>query len=81
MTVWLRSVAYLIVQLVVTPPYSLLALATFPLPALMRYRVISIWSAFMVWAARWICGIRYRVIGAGNPSAALSWPWKRKCVP
>lgn len=66
MTVWLRSVAYLIVQLVVTPPYSLIALATFPLPALTRYRVISMWSRFMVRAARWICGIKYRVIGAGN---------------
>jgi 1-acyl-sn-glycerol-3-phosphate acyltransferase len=66
MSVWLRSVAYLIVQVVVTPPYSIVALLTFPFPPLTRYRVISQWSRFMVWAARSICGIRYRVIGAEN---------------
>lgn len=76
MTVWLRSVAYLLVQLIVTPPYSIVSIATFPLPPLTRYRVISQWSRFMIWAARWICGIRYRVIGAENipkqPSIILS---------
>ena len=76
MIVWLRSVAYLIVQVVVTPPYSLIALATFPLPPLTRYRVISQWSRFMVWAAKAICGIGFRVIGENNipaePSIILS---------
>src|SRR5215210_7344014 len=76
MIVWLRSVAYALVQLVVTPPYSILALLTFPFPALTRYRVISQWSRFMVGAARVICGIRYRVIGRENipttPSIVLS---------
>jgi 1-acyl-sn-glycerol-3-phosphate acyltransferase len=73
---WLRSVAYFLVQLVVTPPYSLVALLTFPFPPLARYRVISSWSRFMVWAAEVICGIRYRVLGAQNipraPAIVLS---------
>ena len=66
MSLWLRSVAYALVQLVVTPPYSIISLLTFPLPPLTRYRVISQWSRFMIFAARVICGIRYRVIGREN---------------
>ena len=62
----LRSTLYAVLQIVVTIPYSLLALLTFPLPALVRYRVISTWSRLMVWGAEHICGIRYRVIGAEN---------------
>lgn len=72
MMLWLRSIAYALVQVVVTPPYSILSILTFPLPALTRYRVISQWSRFMVWAARVICGIRYRVIGEENVPATPS---------
>ena len=66
MMAWVRSIAYALVQIVVTPPYAIISLLTFPLPPLARYRVISLWSRFMVFAARAICGIRYRVIGAEN---------------
>jgi 1-acyl-sn-glycerol-3-phosphate acyltransferase len=61
---YLRSALFALVQLAVTPPYALLALATFPCGPLTRYRVISLWSRFMLAAARAICGIRYRVLGA-----------------
>jgi 1-acyl-sn-glycerol-3-phosphate acyltransferase len=60
----LRSALFGLFQLVVTPPYSLLALATFPLPLLARYRVISAWSRMMLAAVELICGVRYRVLGA-----------------
>ena len=62
----LRSTAYAVLQALVTPPYALLALATFPLAPLMRYRIISQWARLMVWSAQHICGIRYRVLGAEN---------------
>ena len=61
-----RSVVFALVQLVVTPVWAIVSLLTFPLPALARYRVISVWSHFMVWGAASICGIRYRVLGAEN---------------
>ena len=64
--VWLRSLAYAAVQVLVTPPYSIVALLTFPFPPLTRYRVISGWARFMTWAAQHICGIRYRVLGSQN---------------
>ncbi|HTP96182.1 MAG TPA: lysophospholipid acyltransferase family protein [Burkholderiales bacterium] len=59
-----RSSLFVLAQLLITPPYSIVALATFPLPPLTRYRIISGWSRTMIWLARAICGIRYRVLGA-----------------
>ncbi|MGZ5228523.1 MAG: lysophospholipid acyltransferase family protein, partial [Burkholderiales bacterium] len=46
--------------------YSIVALLTFPFAALTRYRIISSWSRLMVWAAEYICGVRYRVLGKEN---------------
>jgi 1-acyl-sn-glycerol-3-phosphate acyltransferase len=59
----LRSGLFALALVVVTPPYALLALLTAPLPRLARYRVISGWSRLMVWLARVLCGIRWRVEG------------------
>jgi 1-acyl-sn-glycerol-3-phosphate acyltransferase len=65
-TVVLRSLAYALVQAVVTPFYAIVALLTFPFPPLTRYRIVTGWSRLMVRAAEAICGIRYRVLGAEN---------------
>ena len=59
----LRSGLFALALVVLTPPYALLALATFALPRLARYRVISGWSRLVVWLARALCGIRWRVEG------------------
>jgi 1-acyl-sn-glycerol-3-phosphate acyltransferase len=64
--VLLRSVLFVLVQAVLTPPYAAVSLLTFPFPPLTRYRIISSWSRVMVWTARRVCGIRYRVVGAAN---------------
>jgi 1-acyl-sn-glycerol-3-phosphate acyltransferase len=61
---FLRSLLFALALLLVTPPYSLLALATFPFPPLVRYRVISGWSRLVIWLARTLLGIRYVVEGA-----------------
>ena len=62
--VLVRSTLFALFQVAVTVPYSLIALATFPLPLPARYRVITSWTRLNVWAAEAICGIRYRVLGA-----------------
>lgn len=62
----LRSSLFALVQIVVTPVFGLIALATFPFKPLTRYRVVSLWARLMVAAAERVCGIRYRVIGAEN---------------
>lgn len=62
----LRSVAFALFQLVVTPIYAILVLLAFWLPPLPRYKFITGWCWLNLLAARWICGIRHRVIGAEN---------------
>jgi len=61
-----RSVLFAIALIVVTPPYALVALASAPLPRMMRYRIISGWSRLIVWLARIILGIEWRVEGREN---------------
>jgi len=72
----LRSLAFALAQILITPPYSIVALATAPLPRMARYRVISGWSHVMIWLARVLLDIDYRVIGKENlpsrPSVILS---------
>ena len=60
---WLRSALFAAALVLVTPPYALLALATFPLPRMLRYRIISGWSKLVVWLARAILGIHWRIEG------------------
>lgn len=72
----LRSTLFALALVVVTPPYALIALATFPLPRQARYRIISGWSRLVVRLARVICGIRWRVEGRehlpANPAVILA---------
>ena len=65
----IRSLAFALFQLIVTPPYAILVLALWWLPALPRYRFITYWCALNLWGARVICGIRHRVIGIENVDA------------
>jgi 1-acyl-sn-glycerol-3-phosphate acyltransferase len=72
----LRSLLFMAALLVITPPYALLALATFPLPPLVRYRVISGWSRTALFLARRLLGINWKVEGHENlpacPAVILS---------
>ncbi|MGH8619215.1 MAG: lysophospholipid acyltransferase family protein [Burkholderiales bacterium] len=59
----LRSCAYALLWIAITPPFAILSLLTFPLPLRLRYRIITQWSRIMTAAATGLCGIRYRVLG------------------
>jgi 1-acyl-sn-glycerol-3-phosphate acyltransferase len=59
----LRSSAFALALVIITPPYALLALLTFPLPRMLRYRVISGWSRLVILMSSGILGIRWRVEG------------------
>jgi 1-acyl-sn-glycerol-3-phosphate acyltransferase len=75
-TVFLRSALFWLALLLITPPYSLLALASAPLPRMVRYRVISGWSRLMIWCLRVLCGVDWRVEGReqlpASPAVILS---------
>jgi 1-acyl-sn-glycerol-3-phosphate acyltransferase len=65
----LRSLAFALFQIIVTPLYALAVFALAWLPPVRRYRLVTGWCALNLWAARWVCGIRHRVIGLENVSA------------
>jgi 1-acyl-sn-glycerol-3-phosphate acyltransferase len=61
-----RSLLYLLVQLVTVVPWAFVCLACAPLSLATRYRVTVQWPRAMTWAGRWICGMRWQVLGAEN---------------
>ena len=62
----IRSLVFLLFQTVVTPTYAAVMLLLFWLPRVPMYRIAASWCRVNLWGARWICGIRYRMVGAGN---------------
>jgi 1-acyl-sn-glycerol-3-phosphate acyltransferase len=61
--VFVRSTLFALAQAVATPLFWMIAMLTFPLPLIARYRVISSWSRLMIFLARTVCGIRYHIEG------------------
>jgi 1-acyl-sn-glycerol-3-phosphate acyltransferase len=60
---WLRSALFALALVLVTPPYAVVAMLSFPLPRMARYRLISAWSRMVVWLAWLLCGIRWKIEG------------------
>src|SRR5258708_36753470 len=76
---FLRSLVFLVAQVLATPSYAIVALATFPLPRLARYRIISGWPHSMIWLAKNVLDIQYRVIAMENlPRTPAVIPAKRQ---
>jgi 1-acyl-sn-glycerol-3-phosphate acyltransferase len=70
----LRCLLFAAFQIVVTVVWALLVLLMFWLPPRPRFNFISVWCRLTLWGARWICGIRHRVIGAENIPAGANLP-------
>ncbi|MDO8208391.1 MAG: lysophospholipid acyltransferase family protein [Gallionella sp.] len=62
----IRSLLFLLIQLVLTPVFSTLAILTFPFSPLTRYRLISSYARTMIRVLKVVCGIRHEVIGIEN---------------
>jgi 1-acyl-sn-glycerol-3-phosphate acyltransferase len=62
----LRSLVFLLFQTLVTPFYAAAMLVMFWLPRVPLYRMAGSWCRVNLLGARWICGIRYRMVGAEN---------------
>ncbi len=73
---FLRSVIFALALVLLTPPFSILALITVLLPRQARWRVISGWSYCVMGLARVLLGLTYRVEGLehlpGSPAVILS---------
>ena len=64
--IFIRSLIFLLLQIIITPVFALLALLTFPLSRHMRYRIISQWAKLMLPLLQLVCGIRHEVRGIEN---------------
>lgn len=62
----IRSLTFLLLQIIITPVFALLALFSFPFSRLTRYRIISQWAKMMLPLLRLVCGISYEVRGIEN---------------
>lgn len=66
MQAFLRSCLLALIQIVITPVFTVAALLSFPFSRRTRYAIITTWSRLITRAAAVLCGVRYRVIGAEN---------------
>jgi 1-acyl-sn-glycerol-3-phosphate acyltransferase len=62
----LRALLFAVYQFTLTPPYALIVLAFFWLPIHARYALARGWCGLILFGARWICGMRPRVLGLEN---------------
>lgn len=62
----LGSLAFALFQATFTFFFVPLALCLFWMNPIKRYRFLLWWPRLNLWAARWLCGIRHRVIGREN---------------
>ena len=61
-----RSLLFMLILLVVTPPYTLGVLFFWPLPHHLRRRSVVPWVNFTIWLVKHVLGIPYRLVGAEN---------------
>lgn len=61
-----RSLIFLLLQILITPVFATVALLSFPLSRLTRYRIISQWAKLMLPILRVVCGISHEVKGIEN---------------
>jgi len=64
--VFLRSLIFLLLKILITPLFALIAILSFPFKPITRYRMISGWALIVLWLLRVLCGIRMEIRGAEN---------------
>ncbi|GGI55507.1 lysophospholipid acyltransferase family protein [Oxalicibacterium solurbis] len=63
---FLRSLLFALIMLIVTPIWALVCFVFAPFPYRTRYYVTSRWNLFIIELARVLCGIRYQIKGWEN---------------
>ena len=70
--VWLRSILYWLLLVIVTPLFTLIAILILPLPPVTRNRIIRLWSVILLKWLHITCGLKFKVEGAENIPAIPS---------
>lgn len=72
----LRSALFMLMLVVITPPYALFVMLCFPLPHRLRRQSVVAWVVMATWLIKHLLRIDYRVLGRENipdrPSVILS---------
>ena len=59
----LRSLLFLLFEIATVIPFAFLSVLILPLPLHTRYYLVMKWPGLMIWAARFICGVRWEMRG------------------
>lgn len=71
----IRSILFFAFLVVMTPFYALACFAVFPfVSAAKRYDFVRGWNVTVVFVAKHLCGIHYKIIGLENMNAMLNEP-------
>lgn len=62
----LRSTLFMLILIVVTPPWAVLVMLSFPFPHHVRRQSVAPWVAFAIWLVKHLLGIPYRLQGREN---------------
>lgn len=66
LTLFLRSLIFVLLMVLVTLVWAPMCFLFAPLPYKQRYNLTAFWNRFVIWAAKVVCGIRYEVKGWEN---------------
>lgn len=62
----IRSALFIVLMAVAVTFFATLSILCFPLPVRIRYNIAAAYPHLMLHAGRWICGMRWQVIGTEN---------------
>lgn len=62
----IRSLIFTLIMCAFTPIWTCVCLISMPLPYNTFYHITTRWNAFIIWLAKVVCGIHYRVKGMEN---------------
>lgn len=63
---FLRSLTFTLLMVIATVIWAPLCFLFAPLPYRQRYHMTAYWNRFVIWSAKTVCGIHYRIVGREN---------------
>ena len=74
LSIVLRSALFMLMLVLITPPYALFVMLSFPLPHRMRRQSVVAWVVMASWLIKHLLRIDYRVLGRENiPDLQSAW--------
>lgn len=65
-SLFIRACVFTTIMWIVTPIWACVCFIASPLPYTARYYITARWNVFIIWLAKYLCGIEYQIKGAEN---------------